>query len=310
MSTSLSIFQKLCPSCATSVPVGTARCDCGHAFVADGAGNGPSVEEALLRDEELYESYLAARAVQAQEAARVAQEIHTEEPDNAEKYAAAELAKEVAKSLETDLHEQRAKLQRLRGEPQPAAPKRPVVTQKPAAKPVTAKPAPIRTRPAAAPALKSTPALTQKTVVPLQTTSTASKVAGAFEAIKNAKAREAAALAKRAQLPAPKAAAPAPQKTPVQPPRTQAAHPSTVATTPPPAFRAEQAVKAEKALEIHRKTDSKNCPNCTASVPLSATRCGCGYTFASGGNDLPSLTLCTGDFSALRNEFLKSLRPN
>jgi hypothetical protein len=313
MSASLSIFQKLCPSCATSVPVGTALCECGHVFVADGADSGPSTEESLLRDEELYESYLAARAVQAQEAARAAVDIHAEEPDNADKHAAAELAKEVAKSLEADLREQRAKLQRLRGEMQPATAKPPVIVQKPAAKPVSAKPAPIRTRAVAepaAPVLKSTPALTQKPVALQQTTSTASKVAGAFEAIKSAKARETAARAKRAPQPAPKAAAPAPQKTPVQPPRSQTAHPSTVAITPPPAFRAEQAAKAEKALEVRRKTDGKDCPNCTANVPLTTTRCGCGFTFASGGNDLPSLTLCTGDFSALRNEFLKSLRPN
>lgn len=85
----------------------------------------------------------------------------------------------------------------------------------------------------------------------------------------------------------------------------------TPVVTPPAAFRAEQAARAEKAMEAHKKpVDTKECPNCTASVPTAATRCRCGFAFAAGGNDLPSLTLCTGDFTALRNNFLNNLRRN
>jgi hypothetical protein len=73
---------------------------------------------------------------------------------------------------------------------------------------------------------------------------------------------------------------------------------------PPSAFRKEQASKAEKIMEAQKSIDVKECPNCTSSVPTNTTRCQCGFAFVSGVNELPSLTLCTGDFTALRNSSL------
>jgi hypothetical protein len=61
-------------------------------------------------------------------------------------------------------------------------------------------------------------------------------------------------------------------------------------------------------MESHKPADGKECPNCTSSVPTNTTRCRCGFAFVSDGTELPSLTLCTGDFTALRNSLKLNLR--
>ncbi len=115
-------------------------------------------------------------------------------------------------------------------------------------------------------------------------------------ALKNAKARE--AIARTQQAKATVAAKP------VSAPAAASAH----ATTPPSAFRKEQASKAEKIMEAHKTNEGKECPNCTSNVPVNTTRCQCGFAFVSSSTELPSLTLCTGDFTALRNSLKLNLR--
>ncbi len=307
MSASHSIFQKLCPSCATSVPVTAERCACGYAF--DGSGTGTSAEETTLRDEELYETYLSARATQAEEAARAAVEALYDDPENPQRVSAADLAKEVFNSLNSDLLEQRKKIAALRkvfsstsrqpvskpvaakspagvAAPKPSSPAKPQApgvrpaaastgarapAQNAAAKPIT-KPAPKAPAPVAAEnVLTSTPA------------GAAARAASVLEAIKIAKSREVAARAHQAM-----------QKQAV----------AAASAGIPAGFRAEQAARAEKALAA----DCKECPNCTASVANTTSRCGCGFVFVTHNSDLPSLTLCTGDFTALRNDFLRNQR--
>lgn len=301
MSLSLSIFQKPCPSCAASVAISATRCGCGHSF--ESAANNLSPLEATLRDEELYEGYLAARAEQARQAARRAEEVLAENTSNSELVSACALAREVAKSIDSDLAEQQKKIAAIRNALHDLEPVAPVVP--PAAKPstvreksvsrqspktpaTTARPSPIvtvspipvaaeKTLPVAAPA-KPAPASVRHAA-------TTQKAAGVLAALKNAKAREAVARAQ--QL---KAAA--------------SAH----GTVPPSAFRKEQASRAEKIMEARKTIDGKECPNCTSSVPVNTTRCRCGFAFVSGGTELPSLTLCTGDFTALRNSLKLNLR--
>lgn len=302
MSGTLSIFQKVCPSCAAHIAVDAADCACGYEFETAGGNNTTSAEEQALRDEELYENYLAARAGQAAEAARAAADWLAEEPDNSDRANAAQLAQEVAASLEADLQEQRAKinamrriLPRLRSTPPTAkpaavaAPKAPVpnpttpapraaAAKVPAgAPPATPRPAPAATvTPAPQPApTASKPAAAVGAATALPSMSSTYKAAAALDAIKRAKAQEATA---------------------------------TVTATPPDSFRAEQAARAARAIsDKPAAANSKDCPNCTASVPLATTRCRCGFTFVTGTNNLPTLTLCTGDFTALRNSLKLNL---
>ena len=287
MSISPSIFQKPCPACALSVSVGVERCHCGHVFESSTKNLSP--QEAALREEELYEAYLAARAEQAKQAATAATRALMEEPHEAERMSAAELASEVANSMGADLAAQHAKISALR---------RALPVVLPVTQFIAAEIAPLAARmevsivevqPAqpvlASPANPTTPVVSR-------TTTTAQKAAGVLMALKSAKAREAAARALEATAME-------------QPAATADAAPGNV---PPSAFRHDQAAKAEKIMVAHKSADAKDCPNCTANVPLNTTRCHCGFAFLSNSSDMPSLTLCTGDFTALRDSFNLNLR--
>ena len=313
MSLTLSIFQKSCPGCASSVAISAVRCDCGHSF--ESTANNLSPLEATLRDEELYEGYLTARAEQARQAARMAEQALAKDTSNAELVSAAVLAREVAKSIDSDLKEQQNKIAAIRNTLRDVEPLAPVVSpaatkpstvakmsvshQPPVTPSTPARPAPVvtvspipldleKTLPVAAPAKPAS--------VPVWHATTTQKAAGVLATLKNAKAREAIARAQQA-----KAIAEAKQSSA---PATASTH----GAVPPSAFRKEQSSRAEKIMEARKTVDGKECPNCTSSVPVNTTRCQCGFAFVSGGTELPSLTLCTGDFTALRNSLKLNLR--
>lgn len=326
MSISSSIFQKPCPACAANVSIGAERCSCGHIFESS---QNQSPQEAALRDEELYESYLSARAEQAHQAAESAARELAENPSNPELISAAELAREVARSIDVDLEAQRNKISALRR----ALPPKPVVlpplpkieVPKAAPQPQVATVAtPIALAPvlepmavAAAPAAASAKPVMEKIEIkpipaqpvvpsPSKTKNTvrvsaAHKAAEVLAALKSAKAREAARRAREAL----EAEAKFAKQVSANPDILVQAAPAHV---PPPAFRQDQAAKAERVMEARKVAEDKECPNCTATVPLNTSRCHCGFTFVSGNNELPSLTLCTGDFTALRNSLKLNLR--
>ena len=299
MSISSSIFQKPCPACASSVSVSAARCGCGHIF--ETATNSLSPLEAALRDEELYEGYLAARADQARQAAHSAEQALAEDAGNPELTSAAMLAIEVARSIDSDLAEQRNKIAAMRNALHERKPAAPVAAPKKAstARPVVKPSTPVR-RAATTPApvaSANSPSVTapaKPVSTPVWQATTTQKAAGVLSALKNAKAREAIARAQQAS-----AAAEA---------KKASAAASTHGAAPPSAFRKEQASRAEKIMEARKTVDGKECPNCTSSVPINTTRCRCGFAFVSDSTELPSLTLCTGDFTALRDSLKLNLR--
>jgi hypothetical protein len=317
----VSIFQKICPSCAANVAVASDHCKCGHAFELAGDFE-ESADEQALRDEELYENYLSARTEQAIQAAQSAEIAMLEAPDNTDAVAALELAREVAKSMESDLAEQRAKVAAIRSRivVKTPAPAKPV---KPSAIPPLATEEPVRAQPKSRP-----PASSQNVSRATEPSTThtepeevaakqpladstkdqnqparhtaavqlkgAHKLQTALSALKQAKARETAP-----------AAVTMPQAMATSEPQ-QAKQEPNIAT--PTAFRQVQAARAERVMENRQSADTKECPNCTSSIPRNTTKCRCGYAFATGSNEMPSLTLCTGDFTALRTSFLENQR--
>ena len=305
-----------------------------------------------MRDEELYESYLNARAQQAHQAADNAERELTENPSDPELISAAELAREVARSIDVDLDAQRSKISALRralppkpvvlpplpkievpvAQPKVAAvvipapvasePVAPIPVVKPPVEPVPVMPAPAvvaKQSPTATPppvptivatpnteklepkAVALEPAATPKTAKTVARPNAVHKAAEVLAALKSAKAREAARRAREAL----EAEAKFAKQVAADPDILVQAVPKNV---PPAAFRQDQAAKAERAMEARKSADNKECPNCTASVPLNTSRCHCGFTFISGNTELPSLTLCTGDFTALRNSLNLNLR--
>jgi hypothetical protein len=253
----------------------------------------------------LYEGYLAARAEQARQAARTADEALASDGTNPELASAAALAREVAISIEGDLTEQRNKLIGIRN----AMHEKGLATTPDLleSSSVAEKPAPLR--PAITPAIPMMGTTHAADVVPQAPTWSAAatqKAAAVLATLKSAKVRETVARTKQHA---------ATDKTKKQkeaknppPPQSDSAAISVPRPTAPTAFRKEQAARADKITHAHRTTDSKECPNCTSSVPLGTTRCRCGFTFETSGRELPSLTLCTGDFTALRNSLKLNLR--
>jgi len=65
-------------------------------------------------------------------------------------------------------------------------------------------------------------------------------------------------------------------------------------TTPAPMPDPLRAL-SDAASDIEQP-DILTCPICTAELPLTATRCGCGYEFKQSASDMPALS--TGDFFA------------
>lgn len=337
MTVSNSIFQQLCPACATSIPINAQRCECGH----DLSGTGSQLESSL-RDEELYENYLAARAEQAREAEQIAARALLEDRDNADLAETLSLAREVANSIDADLANQRSKVQKLRAlipppvvalppveppriEKAPAPPIQVTAVSQsemkiasPAVEPATAQPEPVAiTPPAESPVviLTTTPITSKTPEEPVATPAVLAtphaaiqKASNALSALKQAKAREGAQqlAALRAQIARQKKA----DKEKAEREAREAAERLKTQTpvAPPASFREEQAARAERVLQEHVVLSGKECPNCTSRVPSNTTRCQCGFAFAGGDTDLPSLTLCTGDFTALRNSFMSELR--
>lgn len=290
-----------------NAPVSAERCQCGHLF--ESASQSP--QESALRDEELYEGYLSARAEQSQQAAYATEQALLENPDDAELISATELAREVARSIESDLDAQRTKISALRRALPVIKPVMPVVkpTVVLTTPPRVAVPLPLPEvttvvvmQPSPpTPAAASTPHAIPAFNPGLQRASAAQKAAGVLAALKSAKAKEAVARARQAALAEREISLQA-RSQPILPERAASS------STPSPAFRQDQSAKAEKVMEARKAVEAKECPNCTANVPLNTSRCHCGFTFISGNTDLPSLTLCTGDFTALRNSLKLNLR--
>ena len=245
----------------------------------------------------------------------MADEALAGDTSNPDLVSASALAREVAKSIDSDYAEQQNKIAAIREALRELQPVAPVVSPA-AAKPSTSTEKSASPRPPVTPSAPADPkpaAIVSPAPVELEKTplvaapakpasapvwhaTTTQKAAGVLAALKNAKAREAIARAQQA-----KAAAEAEQ---TSAPTSASAH----GAPPPSAFRKEQASKAEKIMEARKTIDGKECPNCTSNVPVNTTRCQCGFAFISGSTELPSLTLCTGDFTALRNSLKLNLR--
>ena len=67
------------------------------------------------------------------------------------------------------------------------------------------------------------------------------------------------------------------------------------AQSPGAAFKSAQSARAAQIM----RPDTQECPNCTAAVPLNTARCGCGYQFSTGVNELPTLNLSPAEQSEL-----------
>lgn len=70
------------------------------------------------------------------------------------------------------------------------------------------------------------------------------------------------------------------------------------AQTPP----ADTAETKPAAVTSSVPADKKDCPNCTALLPLKEMRCRCGYTFPTVDQTMPGLSLSDSDLAAMGDE--------
>lgn len=249
----MSIFLKDCPQCAAENTAQAQRCRCGYFFNPEAIQDRGTAMQLAQHERRSYHDYLAARVVQAEALLQAARADAQTDPDNIYKAAQALAAQQ---ALNTARAEWRAQtlLNLPPGGDQPALP---AISQPATA--VQASPPPVvcPAPPVVAPAKPTAPA---------------------------------------AEPPASAAAAipiPEPQASPARP-------------TPQTKFRAQQSARAEAIVRriAERKEiatpaavndaapiAAHECPNCTTSLPINTSRCGCGYRFGNASLEIPALPL-------------------
>jgi len=321
----VSIFQRVCPQCATTNSVSSLHCGCGYNF----DGSPTTSHDQAAQDEQLYLDYLAARVAQAAEALDFARAAAHREPESHALAAEVIAAEQSLRTARAEHAEQAARTRTARQQAIANA-----SFQRPA--PVVARPTrpePVTPSPTAAPSPAPRPEVMSAASTPIQ-----AKL-NSVQKPKSLPRQTAATLAAKAKALKPKHRAtapafsrptvgqnaPAPRPTPAAP-RVQ---PSAI---PPAPFRAKQAARAEKVVERQRgtpivtpkaplaaacapgpaaivaptkpksvaapgiraaaplpTTPTKPCPSCGNRLAVDAKRCGCGYEI-SDGPDLPGLS--------------------
>ncbi|MFQ5936795.1 MAG: zinc ribbon domain-containing protein [Acidiferrobacterales bacterium] len=77
-------------------------------------------------------------------------------------------------------------------------------------------------------------------------------------------------------------------------------------TTPPAA--AAQLPPVDTTPAPAKPANKKDCPNCTAILPMETKRCRCGYEFPTADESMPSLSLSDSDVVAIEDEASASTR--
>lgn len=216
-----SIFQKICPACMAALPMDTTECACGHCFDHDDNTAALSSEAIRVQAEELYESYLAARAEQAGAAVMTAQAAFAGEPGSVGKSNRVAEAIREAEAARAALVAQSARVAEMKKALPPAPAPRPKLTA------VTPK------KKIAAVKLVATPSQVRATTRVANSSDTDNAITTYMLSRRAAKkAAAASARNKPAPVPARPQAVPAPVQT----------------RSPNPAFRQAQAARAEKIL--------------------------------------------------------------
>jgi hypothetical protein len=253
VTTTRSIFQKICPACMVTLALDARECNCGHQFDHDDNDASLSSEEIRLQAEELYENYLAARAEQASSAVMTAQSESAREPASAQKSQRVANLIQEAEAARAALTAQSARVAEMRRALPPAPtpaprpvqapepPRKRVVEMKralppaPAPRPAHAPAAPKKKVAVAKPAVTPSPSRTATRVVSSANNDTDNAITTSL-LTRRAARKAAAASAKPGPAPAPVAAKPETILPPVQ------------TRSPNPAFRQVQAARAEKIL--------------------------------------------------------------
>jgi hypothetical protein len=87
-------------------------------------------------------------------------------------------------------------------------------------------------------------------------------------------------------------------------PATPEAAPAALSAEPSEAFRSAQAAKAARIMQRFEGTETKECPNCQQTLPVSTAMCLCGYAFGPSASAPAPFTTQGGERAG------SSSRPN
>ncbi|HKQ31335.1 MAG TPA: hypothetical protein VJS66_08625 [Burkholderiales bacterium] len=263
------------------------RCGCGYCF-DPGKLDGVTQElEVISQEEQLYRDYLAARAAQAEDEARVAKNNAMHEPANTVKSAEALLAVQTAMNARAELEAQDARATAVKNRIK-------VVRSSRRRKPKTAAPASVQ-EPLAPPA--AAPAPHKAAVKPAAIAKPVTDLAPPIAPAPKTAARPVTVAKPVAALAPPMVTREIPQPVPQPAPVTRHVN----IGEPTPAFRETQAAKAEQIAPPPppKKTAGQDCPNCCAKVAPNAKHCRCGYELPSSANQMPALSMSPEDRAAM-----------
>jgi hypothetical protein len=112
----LSTFDKACPECEATSSVAAIRCSCGHLFNPLFLEDPHLALELAIREEQLIEEYLTARAEQAEETAKEAAQTAAMYPENEHMAVEAVYAECNARKAKAEFAQQRARAARAEAE--------------------------------------------------------------------------------------------------------------------------------------------------------------------------------------------------
>lgn len=261
----MSIFEKDCPQCASPNPVRAVRCRCGYCFDPERLHQ----TDAVAQEERLYRDYLAARLVQAEAVLTVARSEFSADPENQVKAAQALLAEQALNAARAEL---RSLLANTARRTSPAASVvAPVAKTPPPRQPKTAKVVVVEARTARP---RSAPKPVSRTPQPTLPSAT-ERPGPVFRAVQAVKA-DRVMQTKKAE--------------PKRAPAKKAAPPASVAHTQPQGVPPTPPIARPTPL-APAKAAKKECPHCTALLPVEATRCRCGFNLPTVTVDMPPVAL-------------------
>ena len=325
----MSIFSKICPRCAGDNPVDVTHCQCGFIFEASATTGSYRALEMAEQEAQVYAEYLQARMGQAKEAAEITIHDQARSPKDANKATAAKSANEeyhAAKAeydeqmkLVLELHKEAAKTQALEHKEQESAwekakertRQKAIKVEKEAA---ARKKKQEQARLAAAKKAENT--RQQKLKADAAAKAAADKLATRQSGrtsppprMKEKMASEAESAAERVRqaqssIEKEMAAATSALDTSARAAVTPAGHPCTPKQKNPSKNSSTPSAKITPML-ANTKTaanpNKKECPNCTAVVPVAAKQCKCGYGFPQGADLMDGIGLSDEERANLLN---------
>ncbi len=336
----MSIFSKICPRCAGDNPVDVTHCQCGFVFEASATTGSYRALEMAEQEAQVYAEYLQARMTQAKAAAEVAISDQARAPGDVGKAAAAKSANEEYHEARAEYDEQMKLVLELRKEAentrvQEQAQKKQASAWEKAKKRTKQKAIEVEKEALVAKQKAEKEAAAKKKKqqqVKLAAAKKAQQKKLQAEAAANAAAEKMAARQSGRKSPSPKikekmaseaeAAAKRVRQAQSSINQEMAAATSTLnnktagATNSAGKKSAPRQRKQKPRAKVESKitpieanakpvtnSSEKDCPNCTAIVPITATKCKCGYGFPQGADLMDDIGLSDEESANLLSMF-------